>query len=124
MKFATSIHCMDGRIQEPIIQYLKDKYKVLYVDAITEPGPCKIIADNTDKPTINSIIKRTDISVGKHNSKLLAISSHYDCAGNPSIEKIKKNQIKKSFEILKKHYPQIKIIGLWVNRHWQVNQYF
>ena len=39
MSFATSIHCMDGRIQEPIIQYIKTKYDVQYVDVITEPGP-------------------------------------------------------------------------------------
>ncbi|MCF7886979.1 MAG: hypothetical protein K9L71_01010 [Candidatus Omnitrophica bacterium] len=123
MKFITSIHCMDGRIQEPIIRYLKDRYKALYIDTITEPGPCKIITDNTDKTTINSIIKRTNISVNKHRSKLIALSSHYDCAGNPFIEKIKKSQIKKSFEIFKKHYPQIKVIGLWINRRWQVNQY-
>ncbi|MFO8052691.1 MAG: carbonic anhydrase [Candidatus Omnitrophota bacterium] len=123
MKFATSIHCMDGRIQEPIIQYLKNNYKVIYVDTITEPGPCKIIADNSDKATINSIIKRTNISVNKHHSKLIAISSHYDCAGNPSSKKRKKTQIKASVEFIKKSYPQIEVIGLWINNQWKVNQY-
>ncbi|MCF7874001.1 MAG: hypothetical protein K9L84_04690 [Candidatus Omnitrophica bacterium] len=124
MKFATSIHCMDGRIQEPIIQYLKDSYKIPYIDTITEPGPCKIIADNIDKTTINSIIKRVDISINRHNSRLIAISSHYDCAANPSSEKTKKTQIKISVEFIKKNYPQIKVVGLWINKQWKVDQYF
>ncbi len=36
--FATAINCMDGRVQLPVIAYLKSKYVVDYVDAITEPG--------------------------------------------------------------------------------------
>jgi hypothetical protein len=115
---------MDGRIQEPIIQYLKNKYKALYIDTITEPGPCKIIADSTDKTTIDSIIKRLNISMNKHNSKLIAISSHYDCAANPSNQKEKKTQIKISVEFIKKNYPQIQIVGLWINKQWKVNQCF
>ena len=48
--FATSINCMDGRTQEPIINYMKQVYKVDYVDMINEPGPVKALAgkDNLD----------------------------------------------------------------------------
>ena len=37
-KFCTSVSCMDGRIQIPIIQWLKENHYVNYVDTITEPG--------------------------------------------------------------------------------------
>ena len=47
-KFATAITCMDGRIQIPVIEYIKSNYGVDYVDVITEPGPNKILSDNTD----------------------------------------------------------------------------
>ena len=43
VKFCTSVHCLDGRIQEAILEYLKANYQVEYVDVITEPGPCRII---------------------------------------------------------------------------------
>lgn len=48
--FATAINCMDGRTQEPIINYMKQGYKVDYVDMINEPGPVKALAgkDNLD----------------------------------------------------------------------------
>jgi hypothetical protein len=112
---------MDGRIQGPICAYLKSGYNVKYVDTITEPGPCRIIADNKDKSAIDSILKRVKISVDVHKSNLIAISGHYDCAGNPCKEEVQKEQVKKSMEHLKNLYPNTKIIGLWVDSGWQVN---
>jgi len=48
INFCTLVHCMDGRIQEPIIKYLKENYGATYVGTITEAGSCKILADNSD----------------------------------------------------------------------------
>jgi len=112
---------MDGRIQEPIIKYLKDNYSITYVDTITEPGPCKILAENEDKRSIDSIMQKTRISINKHGSKLIAISGHYDCAGNPCADDIQKKQIRESIEYLKNHYPEIEIIGLWIDNEWRIN---
>ena len=122
MKFGTSIHCMDGRIQEPISTYLKDTYAVTYVDTITEPGPCKILAEKVNVRVVNSILDRANISVQIHDSRLIAISGHYDCAGNPSDEETQKGQIKKSVEYLINRYPKIEIIGLWIDKNWQVHR--
>jgi len=44
--FVTAINCMDGRTQEPIINYMKQRFKVDYVDMINEPGPVKALAGN------------------------------------------------------------------------------
>jgi len=121
MNFCTSIHCMDGRIQKPLQKFLKEKYNTEYVDTITEPGPCKILAENDNKTLINSILERIKISVTKHGSKLIAISGHYDCAGNPKDEQTQKDQIKKSINYLENIYPDVKIIGLWIDDKWTVN---
>jgi hypothetical protein len=112
---------MDSRIQGPIQDYLKDNYNVKYVDTITEPGPCKIIAENKDIDAVNSILKRVKISVEIHKSNLIAISGHYDCAGNPTKAEVQKEQIKQSTTYLKNLYPDIEIIGLWVDENWKVN---
>ena len=121
MTFCASIHCMDGRIQEPIIKYLKENYGITYVDTITEPGPCKILAENKDEISVNSIIERAKISIDRHGSKLIAISGHYDCAGNPCDEETQKKQIRESIKHLKNHYPEIKIIGLWIDNEWKID---
>ena len=121
MDFCTSIHCMDGRIQTPILDYLKSSYNAEYVDTITEPGPCKIIAVNNDINAINSILQRVKISINVHKSNLIAISGHFDCAGNPCEDEVQKEQIKQSIEYFKNLYPNAEIIGLWVDSKWQVN---
>ena len=119
--FCTSIHCMDGRIQEPILKYLKETYSMTYVDTITEPGPFKILAENKNKAAVNSIMERLKISINRHGSKLIAISGHHDCAGNNSNEETQKKQIEESIRFLKNTYPNIKIVGLWINNEWKID---
>ena len=112
---------MDGRIQVPIIEFLKSSYNVTFVDTITEPGPCRIIAENKDIKAINSILQRVKISIDIHKSNLIAISGHFDCAGNPCEADVQKGQTKKSVEYFKNLYPNTEIIGLWVDENWKVN---
>jgi hypothetical protein len=112
---------MDGRIQEPVIKYLKDAYHITYVDTITEPGPCRLLADNEDKTLVNSIMERVKISIHLHGSKLIAISGHHDCAGNPCDEATQIKQIKESVKYLKGSYPEIEVIGLWIDNEWKIN---
>ena len=46
-KFGTAINCMDGRVQEPVAKFLKEIYGIDFVDTITEPGPVKILSENS-----------------------------------------------------------------------------
>lgn len=43
MSFCTVINCIDGRVQMPVNQYMQQRFKVKYVDTITEPGPNLIL---------------------------------------------------------------------------------
>lgn len=124
MEFVTSIHCMDGRIQEKISKYLKEKYNVKYVDSITEPGPCYTLAAHDDEALVASILRKVDISVNKHGSKVIAISGHYDCAGNPVSKEAQEEQIKNSLRYLKSKYKDcdVEIIGFYINDDWEVEE--
>ena len=122
MKFATSIRCMDGRIQEPLINHIKSEYDVQFIDCITEPGPCKILSENTERFLKQSIDHRVSISILEHGSKILFISGHYDCAGNPVSKNIQVEQIKNSRKQLQLKYPDIKVIALWINEKWEVEE--
>jgi hypothetical protein len=86
--FVTAIDCMDGRTKRSVIRFLKKKFRVDYVDVITEPGPDKILAEATDLAVVENTKKRLDISVNKHHSKVIAVIAHEECAGNP-VEKEK-----------------------------------
>ena len=113
---------MDGRIQEPIISFIKGKYGYAYVDTITEPGPCKILAGEELTALHESIENRIRISLEKHGSTMIFISGHYDCAGNPVPKKIQIEQIGISAEHLTMKYPDAKVVQLWVDEKWQVSE--
>ena len=120
MSFGTSIHCMDGRIQEPVQRYLKEAFALTYIDSITEPGPARVLSAAENQSIIDAITDKVRISVDHHQSQLIAISSHHDCAANPFDEEVKKEQITISAHNLKRIFPQCDIIGLWVDDTWQV----
>jgi len=121
-KFATAINCMDGRVQQPVIEYIKSKYKVDYVDMITLPGPNKVLAENKDKSTLESIKRCVEISVKLHGSRLIAISGHYDCAGNPINEEFQRKQIIDAIKVIKSWNFGVQVIGLWINQSWEVEE--
>ncbi len=120
--FCTSIHCMDGRIQEPLIHFLKTQHGAAYVDAITDAGPCKLLPAGTDQLLSKAVLDKVEISKSKHGSKLIAISGHHDCAGNPCDREVQEDQIRQSVDILKGIHPEMEVIGLWVDAAWQVHQ--
>lgn len=112
-KFGTAVNCMDGRVQEPVAQWMKKTFNLDYVDMITEPGPIAIL--NSDNPSaIRSILYRISVSVQKHNSSIIVIAGHHDCAGNPVPRSIQELQIIKSLEIVSKLYKHMKIIGIYI----------
>ena len=122
MTFCTVINCMDGRTQLPVNQHLKEKFKAEYVDTITEPGPNRILAEQTDQHKLESIFQRLEISIKKHHSVGLAIVGHHDCAGNPTTREEQEKHIRKSIDFLKGKYPKIEVLGLWVDDTWQVHE--
>lgn len=121
-KFATAINCMDGRVQVPIIKYITKKYEVEYIDMITEPGPNKILAENKEHRTIDSIKERVKISIDAHGSCLIAIVGHYDCAGNPVDEEQQIEDIKCAVKNVESWNLDVKIIGLYVNEECKVKK--
>ena len=121
MSFCTAINCMDGRTQLPVNEFLREKYSVDYVDTITEAGPVRILAEDKESSLAKSITQRVDISVNKHNSSLIAVVAHFDCAGNPLGKDEQLVQLKDAIEWLKEKYPSTNILGLWVDPEWKVH---
>ncbi|HHJ51833.1 MAG TPA: hypothetical protein ENJ89_01450 [Caldithrix abyssi] len=122
MNFCTAINCMDGRVQLPVIDYLKKRFGVAYVDAITEAGPNRIVAEQTNKALLQSIYNRVDISIENHNSVGIAIVGHYDCAGNPAPQEEQMVHIQKAVRALGQRYENMEIIGLWVDENRRVHE--
>lgn len=121
-KFVTAINCMDGRVQLPVIEWMKVHFSADFVDMITEPGPNKILADNDNIHLIQSLKKRVEISVLKHASSQIAIVGHADCAGNPVNKETQLKQIKAAIRTIQSWGFQIPVVGLWVDDNWTVHK--
>lgn len=121
-KFATAINCMDGRTQLPVIDYLKRKCRVDYVDMITEPAPAKILAENSNVAQLNSIRHRLEISIERHGSEHVAVVAHHDCAGNPVDDKTQLKQIQESIKTIRSWGFKGALLGLWIDGNWIVHE--
>ncbi len=115
-EFIACLNCIDGRVQEPVVGFLKGRFGADYVDLITEPGPDALLAEYTDKLIINSIKKRVKVSLRKHNSRIIAIAGHYDCVANPVNKRRHLQQIEESVKKIKSWGFGVSVYGLWVNR--------
>lgn len=117
-KFATSVSCMDGRIQIPLNKWIKENYSADYIDTITEPGIDKNI---TNDSIVESIKTKVGISINAHKSDLVVVSGHYDCAANPVSDEEHISQIKNAVEIISSWNLGVKVIGVWVDGSWNIN---
>ena len=120
MRFAACLNCIDGRVQLPVIHWIKDNYDVDYVDMITEPGMNGILAD--ERYPIENILKKIDVSVKKHGSGQVFVVGHHDCAGNSVDQGTHSKQIVQAVERVKYLRPLVNIVGLWVTDKWQVEK--
>jgi carbonic anhydrase len=121
MKFCTAINCIDGRVQLPVIAYMKRRTGADYVDCVTEAGADLVVSEN--KPgKIEAALRCVSISVEKHGSAHIAIAGHHDCAGNPVSKEKHLEHIRSAVRFLKTRFPGKEIIGLWVDENWRANE--
>ena len=118
-KFTTAINCIDGRVQAPVTEFIKNTYGADYVDLITEPGPDKVLSQNKDVNIIESIKRRALISIEKHKSKIVIIAAHHDCAGNPVGEDEHRKQLKDAAQNIKKWNLGVDVYAVWVDKNWK-----
>lgn len=119
--FATAINCMDGRVQLPVFEWMKNELSVEYIDMITEAGPNKVLLEGTERE-VESIKSRVLVSTEQHGSEAIAVIGHHGCAGNPVSREVKEEQIKSSVGAIKEWGLSAKVIGLYVNENWEVEQ--
>ncbi len=122
MRFCTAINCMDGRVQLPVINYLRERFSADYVDSVTEPGPNLILARQEPEALVQSILARVTISIKRHSSVGIALVGHYNCAGNPASKEEQVQHLLAAVKFLRQQYAGIPIIALWVDETWQVNE--
>lgn len=122
MSFATSINCIDGRVQAPITDYIKEKCRVDYVDVVTYPGCDRVLTHMSDGHGLDIIKRSVEISIAKHGSKVVYVSGHHDCAANPVDKEKHIEQIREAVALVRSWNPSVQVVGLWVDSNLQVEE--
>lgn len=122
MTFYTAVNCMDGRVQTPIIEYLRKRHGVSYVDVVTEPGPVRFLAGAADDAVALSVERRVEISLTAHSSSGIAVVAHADCAGNPLSRSEQLEQLRTAVARLRSRFPGVPVAGLWLGEGWTVEE--
>ena len=123
MTFGTVINCIDGRVQYPVLDYLKKNHKLDFFDAVNESGPLKILTERSEKCRLISLKEQIKISMEVHGSRLIAVVGHHDCAGNPVERTRQEKQTEEVLAYLKRAYgDQVLYLGLYVNEQWEVEE--
>ena len=81
---ATCLNCMDGRVQLPVLQWIKECHRVDFVDVITEAGMDAVLANQDD---IHEILRSIDISINMNGSTRLFVVGHLTAGGTLLIKK-------------------------------------
>lgn len=123
MGFCTAINCMDGRTQLPVIDHLRRRFDVPYVDMITEAGPARVLGRGEEDPRVRSILARCDVSVDAHASVGIAVVGHHDCAGDPAGYEEQRSRIEAATDMLRLRYPGLPVVGLWVDGSSRVSEF-
>lgn len=111
---------MDGRIQRKVADYLSTVFGVRSLDTITAAGMIRHIASDTERtPTI---LGDLGVSIDKHGSTDIAVVAHHDCAGNPTSDKVQRDEILEAMSRISQRHPDAEVVGLWVDRNWTVER--
>lgn len=116
--FFTAIGCMDGRVQDVIASFGREKFGVKYADTVTEAGIVGLLAkDQPDQVVLEGVkFKAGDVSVGMHHAAGIVVHGHAECAGNPVNDDQQKADIRKSADVIKTLIPSVPVIGVFVHR--------
>jgi reverse gyrase len=117
---AVCLNCIDGRVQIPVIEWIKDKFKVDHVDMITEPGMDGLLADQNY--SLEDINRKVRISIKNNNAVMIAVTGHYDCRGNPASNFDHKEEVQQAVKRLRNEFKEMVIIGIWVNEEFKAEQ--
>jgi hypothetical protein len=121
-RFGTAINCIDGRTQEPVIEFMKQKYNIDGVDMVTLPGVDGVISNRENSDEIALIRNAVSISIEKHRSRIIAVVGHFDCAGNPGNREHHYTHVNKAIQQVTSWNFDAQIVGLYVNVKRQIEE--
>lgn len=116
--FFTAVGCMDGRVQDVVAQYGRQKFGAKYPDTITEAGLVgQLVRGSVGEDLLESLeYKVVAVSVGKHLSRGIVVHGHAECAGNPVSDEQHKDDVRKALKVIQAMVGSLPVVGIFISR--------
>ena len=111
--FATSLSCIDGRVQGPLSEWIRSRSGAEYVDTVTEPGMDRALSGGG--ASAEALRKKAIVSVRAHGSRMIVVSGHADCAGNPVPDGEHVRQIAECVRVAESWKTGAEVLGVFVD---------
>jgi carbonic anhydrase len=113
-RFAAVITCMDGRIQTRTIDQLMIRFGARHIDNITSTGAVQHL-DGSVTPTGEGLLRSLAVSIEAHDTRQVAVVAHAHCAGNPVPDATQKEQLRQAIGVIADRFPDLEVIGLFLD---------
>jgi hypothetical protein len=113
-RFATAVTCIDGRVHEPLAAWVRDRFRVDFVDLVTEPGADRVCA-HAGEDRVAAVLERVAVSANAHASRTLVVAGHADCAANPVDDAQHRDDIRRAVLRLRGKADWVDVVGAWID---------
>lgn len=114
---SVAINCVDGRVQLPVLEWMRRNLASELVHNVTEPGPDGSLARGDGARRIEPIVR---MLAGQGAIEAVAVVSHHDCRGNPVDEATHRELLERAVEEVSGWRLADRVLGLWVDRNREV----
>lgn len=118
-RFAVLLNCIDGRTQQPLLDWVRRELDVTYVDVVTEPGVDAVLARGSDT-IVQALLDKVCVSRLAHGAVALIVAGHHDCAANPGDAAQHASDLTAAVEALREALPELPVRGVYVDDSWSV----
>lgn len=115
--FAVVLNCIDGRAQQPLLNWMRSQYDVDYADVVTEPGIDALLASGP-RTSREAVLDKVCVSRLAHLSCYLVVAGHHDCAANPVPRPVHEQQIRTAVHWLRSALPRFDVAGVYLDETW------
>lgn len=116
--YSIAINCVDGRVQTPVLEWMKRHTRGELVHCVTEPGPDAALADGDAADRIEPIVR---LLTEGTSVDAVAVAAHHDCLGNPVDQETHREQVRRAAEAVASWGLADRVLALWVDRDWAVS---
>jgi hypothetical protein len=118
-RFAVLLNCIDGRTQQPLLDWVRRELDVSHVDVVTEPGVDGILARGDDT-MVPALLDKVCVSRLAHGAVALVVAGHHDCAANPGDAASHLRDLDRAVEVVGTALPELPVRSVYVDHTWTV----